>query len=462
MKSLKIIAFALLIFITAAACQDDLDDNIRPANELDLNDFIWKAMNAFYLNKSEITDLANDRFTNNEDYSTYLKGFSTPEQLFDSLTTPTDRFSIIVSDFRTLENTLNGVRIENGMRFALVEIENTQDVFGYVRYVLPNSPAENLGVTRGMLFNKVNGIRLNVNTNFSVLFSGNNYTISLAELENNSLTDTNIEYELNKVQLTEQVIHKTEVFESNEIKVAYLMYNGFRSTQEAELNAVFGEFASQGVNELVLDLRYNSGGDLRTSVDLSSMITGQFAGQLFATQQFNENFEDELINFTTQNRNGSSLNSLNLSRVFILTSPSTASASEMVISGLTPYINVIQIGTSTVGKYQASTTLYDSDNFRRQNASVTHRYALQPIISKLQNANGFTDFDEGLIPDIELKEDFNNLGELGSENEPLLRKALIEIGIISERPVNQNTTNTKQIFEDNSLHLDYQKMYTNQ
>ena len=54
------------------------------------------------------------------------------------------------------------------------------------------------------------------------------------------------------------------------------------------------------------------------------------------------------------------------------------------------------------------------------------------------------------------------MGELGNENEPLLRKALIEIGIISERPINQNTTSTKQVFEDNSLYLDYQKMYTSQ
>ncbi|GGE17469.1 peptidase S41 [Psychroflexus salis] len=451
-----------LLSMLSFGCQDDLDDAIRPANALELNDFIWKAMNIFYLNKSEVPDLADNRFNTVEDYTTYLETFLTPEALFDNLITTNDRFSIIVSDFRKLEDALNGVRLDNGMRFGLVQLNNSNDVFGYVRYVLPNSPAANAGVERGMLFNKVNAVRLSEDTDFSSLFSGSNYSISLAELNESNLQDTNQEIALEKIQLTEQAIHKTEIFENSSSTVAYLMYNGFRSGQENQLNAVFGNFAAQGVNELVLDLRYNSGGDLRTSVDLASMITGQFASELFATQEYNANFENEIINFTTQNRNGGSLNSLNLSRVFILTSPSTASASEMVISGLLPYINVVQIGTSTVGKYQASTTLYDSDNYRRQNASLAHTYALQPLISKLKNANNYTDFDEGIPPSISLNEDFNNLGELGTTSEPLLKKALEEIGFVLDRPLvleNTISTNTHLILDDAFMDLDYQNMY---
>ena len=451
----------LFICFCFNACQDDLDDNIIPADQLQLNGFIWRAMNIFYLEKSAIPDLADDRFENTEDFSEFLAGFSSPEALFDHLITPTDRFSIIVSDFRVLEDALNGIRVDNGMRFGLVQISGTSDVFGYVRYVLPNSPAASQGIERGMLFNKVNGVRFTTETNFNSLFSGNTYSISLAELENGNLTDTDTEIELNKIELTEQAIHVTQIFEHNGQKVGYLMYNGFRRNQEAELNSVFGNFAAKGVNELVLDLRYNSGGDLRTAVDLSSMITGQFAGNLFATQEFNDNFDDEPIAFTTQNRSSESLNSLNLSRVYILTSPTTASASEMVISGLLPYIDVIQIGTNTVGKYQGSTTLYDSENFRRQNASLSHTYALQPIILKLINSAGFTDFDDGIPPAIEQPENFTNLGTLGDENEPLLRTALEDIGFNLDRPALKSLTPVfgELLMDDDEKQIDYQRMY---
>lgn len=461
MRKISVYLLLVLTCLSYTACQDDLDDNVTPANQLQLNDFIWKAMNAFYLEKSEIPDLADNRFDNTDEFVEYLSTFNSPETLFETLITPSDRFSIIVSDFRTLEDALNGIRMDNGMRFGLVQIEGTNNVFGYVRYVLPNSPADNAGIERGMIFNKINGIGFTPETDFNALFAGNNYTIGFAELVGDNIIETNLEIELEKIQLTEQAIFKTEIFEGNGSKAGYLMYNGFRRNQENELNTVFGEFAAQGVTELVLDLRYNSGGDLRTSVDLSSMITGQFAGNLFANQEFNANFEDEAINFTTQNRAGQSLNSLNLSRVYVLTSPTTASASEMVISGLLPYIDVVQIGTNTVGKYQGSTTLYDSDDFRRQNASLGHTYALQPLVLQLSNADGYTDFDDGIPPTLEQREDFSNLGILGNQNEPLLRAALQDIGIILERPV-QDTSETiyaDLLMDDHNNHLDYQRLY---
>lgn len=462
MQNRSIFWLLALVIGIASSCQDDLDDQIRPANQLQLNDFIWRAMNIFYLDKAEVEDLADDRFASVDELNEFLSSFSSPEELFENLLTPTDRFSIIVSDYRVLEDALNGIRIDNGMRFGLVRINNTNDVFGYVRYVLPNSPADQAGIERGMIFNKLDGERFTSSTNFGALFAADSYTISLANFDGSTLTDTSTDVFLSKLEITEEAIHKTEIFESNELKIGYLMYNGFRRTQEGELNEIFGNFAAQGVNELVLDLRYNGGGDLRTSVDLSSMITGQFAGNLFANQLSNSNFEDETIAFSTQNRAGDVLNSLNLSRVYILTSPSTASASEMVISGLLPYINVVQIGTATVGKYQGSITVYDSENYGRQGATLNHTYALQPLVFKLSNANGYTDFDEGIPPTIELPEDFANLGILGEENEPLLKAALQEMGYVFGRPATPSNAPLygELIWEDVSQTIDYQRVYS--
>ena len=103
----------------------------------------------------------------------------------------------------------------------------------------------------------------------------------------------------------------------------------------------------------------------------------------------------------------------------------------MVINSLRPYI--IQIGDVTAGKYQASTTLYDSHDFRRRGANITHTYAIQPLIYKSLNVEGVTDYFNGLTPDIILKENVTNLGVLGEETEPLLARAISHInGILSK------------------------------
>jgi len=88
---------------------------------------------------------------------------------------------------------------------------------------------------------------------------------------------------------------------------------------------------------------------------------------------------------------------------------------------------VVQIGDTTEGKFEGSATLYDSEDYTRNNVSLEHTYAIQPLILKTANKVGFTDFFEGLDPDIELRESFSNLGILGNPNETLLNRALQEI-----------------------------------
>ncbi len=166
------------------------------------------------------------------------------------------------------------------------------------------------------------------------------------------------------------------------------------------------------------------------------MITGQFNDDVFTIEQWNSEWQtyfetnepESLINrFTDKIRTGASINSLNLSKVYVLTTNTSASASELVINSLIPYIEVVQIGTNTRGKYQASITLYDSPDFNRSGANPNHTYALQPLIYKSLNKDGVTDFFNGLTPTITLAEDFGNLGILGNVSEPLLAEALAHI-----------------------------------
>ena len=165
------------------------------------------------------------------------------------------------------------------------------------------------------------------------------------------------------------------------------------------------------------------------------MITGQFNNQVFAKETWNsklmdywnENSPESLLNkFTNKLDNDQSISSLNLNRVFVLTSARTASASELLINGLDPYIDVIHIGDFTVGKNQGSITVYDYINDSRDK-NPNHMYAMQPIVLKIGNVAGYTDFPDGLEPDVFIKESLSNPGVLGDYNEPLLKIAIDQI-----------------------------------
>jgi C-terminal processing protease CtpA/Prc len=443
----KVFVVALLCAVITFSCFEDRDDNGAFAS--DINDFVWKGMNFWYLYKANIPDLSDDRFSSNEEYAGFLNQFSSPPDLFESLIyqrETVDKYSVIVEDYIALEQLFEGCAVRSGYEIDFYFVPGSStDLFGVVRLVLPGSNADIAGLQRGQLFYAVNGEQLNIN-NFNSLFSPDSYVIHLASYDDNGTpetTDDSIIHESETISLTkapfcENPIFKTNILEVEGEKVGYLMYNGFVADFNNQLNTVFGDFKANNVEHLVLDLRYNPGGSVSTSILLASLVTGQLTGEVHSTEQwnseiqeffFNQNPENLINRFPNTFDGGTPINSLFLDKVYILTTNDSASASEMVINALNPYINVVQIGTTTRGKYQGSITLYDSDDFKREGANPNHTYAMQPLVVKYANASGFTDFDNGLVPDIVLSENPQNYGVLGDESEPLLARALMEISI---------------------------------
>ena len=418
------------------SCFEDNDDNGALASEI--NDFVWKGMNAAYLYKQEIPDLDNDRFNDSEEYASYLNDYTSPENLFESLIYERDnidKFSLIVDNYIELEQYLSGVSLSNGLNYGLVYLPNSNnEIFGYVRYVNNGSAADLANINRGDIFRSIDNIPLSID-NYSDLLSQEIYTVNFANYFNNDTEDisddiielNDINIELQKVPLIKNPVHHFSTLDYSGGKIGYLMYNQFVSNYDDYLKTIFSEFKSNSVDELILDLRYNPGGSINSAIVLASLITGQFENEIFNTEQWNNDIQNYWINNNPEyliNRFTTFQSSLSLSRVYILTTRSSASASELIINCLKPYINVVQIGTPTYGKYQASVTLYDSENFSNQNVNRSHNYALQPLVLKTLNVNGVTDYYNGINPDYEYEERAFDMGQVGDLNEPMLNFTL--------------------------------------
>ncbi len=451
------ISLALLFTIGIVGCANDYDDNPRSAS---VNDFIWKGLNQYYFWLEESPDLVDSRFSSNSEYLNFIDAFTT-EDLFEHLVVDRtiDRFSVLFSDYTLLEQALTGNTDSNGLDYELRYVNGSStELFGWVRYIMPNSDASTKNIQRGDVFYAVNGTSLTVD-NYKSLLGQNSYTLNLADLNAGVVTPNGESVALTKTAYSENPVLIRKVFPEGSKNIGYLLYNGFYSSYETELNQAFAYFQSQNVTHLILDLRYNSGGSVNTATRLASMITGQFNGQVFAKQQWNYKIEDyyssspeSLLNrFTSSIGNGGAINSLNLDKVYVLTSNRTASASELVINGLEPYIDVIQIGDATVGKNVGSITLYDSPTFQKQNVNPSHKYAMQPIVLKIANANDFSDYVNGLNPDVSQVEDIENLGVLGETSDPLLNTALNYVIINGRFSIQQPRFNYAKL-EEKTLH----------
>jgi C-terminal processing protease CtpA/Prc len=439
MRKIKVVLLVCFIAFSAISCFEDRDDNLIAASEI--NDFVWKAMNAVYLYKADVPDLANNRFSTNEDYAQYLNSFSRPEDLFESLVflpETVDRFSVIIDNYIEFQQSQQGTSLSNGLDFRFyLHPGSTTRVFGIIRLVANGSPADMVGLQRGQIFDAIDGVDLNT-SNFASLISQDSYTLNFADYNNNG-TDTidddtivpnNNSETLTKIVFTENPVYETEVVTVDNITIGYLAYNAFNANFNNELNQAFAIFQNNNIDELVIDLRYNSGGSVQTAAYLGSMITGQFTNQVYSKLVYNQeqaqNNRDFL--FTNSIINGPSINSLNLNKVYVLTtSRYTASASKLVINSLKPYINVVQIGEPTVGKTQASITVYDSPNLSFNEVNPNHTYALQPLVANSINVNDLAVPSSGLVPNIVLSETPRNFGTLGDPNEPLFQAAIRDI-----------------------------------
>jgi C-terminal processing protease CtpA/Prc len=484
---IKKFIFAGVLFLAMTAsisCEDtnnfveeNPDGNVEVKLNDPINDFIWKGLNSWYNWQSESVDLADTKDDVADDYHTFLNGYNDYRDLMYNLCykhhsivgsqNAIDRYSWFIEDYEVQNQAFQGIRTRFGFTSKMINLnDGSNKVVILVAMVEPNSPAGEAQMKRGDLISGINGTVLNTSNYSSTYTQLSNETVTFSFVDEQDGEFIQLEDKtMTRALVAANPIHFTKVFDNiGGKKVGYLVYNQFSGSYNDELNEAFAEFKAAGVEEFVLDLRFNGGGSVLTSALLASMIYDAAGTGVFAELKFNGkhrnsddfyNFENRNYLFSTegQSEGREPLNRLNtVNRLYVLTSGGTASASEMVINGLRPYMSSVKlIGSTTYGKNVGSITLYDApknDYVGESRANPAHKYAMQPIVFQIYNKNRESDYIQGFAPDIEVNEYnyWNDLLPFGDRNEALLKAALDDIGgVVSKQELSKAQKQAKLI-----------------
>lgn len=426
-----IVGCAVLAMLVSACDQHEIDDDddLQETDSTNVNtDSLYSAINQWIYEEMQTYYYWEDQLPQVSDFST-----DDPETFYKGLLySEADKWSYITDDYESLEAELEGNPTTMGYSPAFYLYNNGSNVLIVVEYIYPGSPAETAGLKRGDIILTIND-QLMDKENYYDLYSGKSYTIGLGSYSaaTSTISQNGVSLAMTAITLaTDPALYDT-IFSVNGIKTGYLVYTEFISgtdnQYQTSLDRIFDEFATAGVTRLVVDLRYNPGGQLSCAGHLASAIAPAntvSASDVLIRMDYNEMLDSYFTFY--QGRNSENLvyrfpknsHNINLSTVYFLTTSGTASASELLISGLMPYMNCVIIGEATYGKYTGAIVVADENTPRK------HNWAIMPIILKYSNASGYSDFADGLTPDYSVVDDLIGAVPFGDISDPQLAKAL--------------------------------------
>ena len=346
-----------------------------------------------------------------------------------------DRWSMLTDDAEGFYNKLDGIATSFGYELIWGRFIDDPARFAIVLYVYPGTPAEKAGLKRGDFIVTINGLEDITDANYMDFYEAPSILFGKATLTDEGwlLLDSNLVYMTAETMYEDPVVKDTVIVKGAH-KIGYLCYTSYTLESPKRLLEVFSEFKAAGVTDMVLDLRYNGGGYASVSCLLSSILAPASAVNqkgVFLTQTWNEQcmaeFKKDGEDLNEYFMNNLSVN-MDLSRLYVLTLKYSASASEATIIGLKPYMNVIQIGDTTHGKYYGGGLLrpmvYDNGKNEWILDKQIDNWLMYLMIYRYADKNGDVSFTGGLVPHIYAEEDFFPLYPLGDERDPLLGKAV--------------------------------------
>ncbi len=379
------VAFILLFF----SCSDAPEPIELTPEEIDLRNQIVAVMDYWYLWNDQVPNVN-------------INDYVTSQDLMDAMVNNEfDRWSYVTDAAAFDQYFTQGTYAGHGFGIRF-------DTDGVLRitFVYPGSPADKSGVTRGFEVLEINGRAAStINSIDEALGEDVEGVINQFKMRNTQ--GETVDVEINKAQVNIVTVLDRRVIEQKGQKIGYLVFNNFIERATEDLKEAFTFFAAEGVNELVLDLRYNGGGILDIAVELSSMITNTAnAGDILVEVSHNNEriTNNKQYLFETQEVH------LGLDRIAIITTDASASASEVVVNCLKPYLDVVTIGSTSYGKPVGSY------GFRYEGNIIS------PISFRVANVNGQADYFEGLPVNSQVIDDIT--ANFGNPEEACLKEAL--------------------------------------
>jgi C-terminal processing protease CtpA/Prc len=405
MRKPIIILSALLV---AACSSSDGASDEAPVAACSLEgqkQFVLDNMRAWYFwNDLLPAQVDTSQFATPEDLLAFLTTFSPDITPDDGIDNPVDRFSFI--NTAAADQAFFGEGKFEGFGFSSRFVAENDLRLSRVFF---DSPANLAGLERGQQIIALNGrtiAEIEANEGVNAVFDLSPLEFTMREIDGTEFT----------VEITQDIVTIDPVPQSRIIvdpngvrtPVGYMELATFISTADAEMDTVFANFRAQGVNDVILDLRYNGGGLVSTSELLGDFLGGDVAENLaYSKTVFNElraaaNNRTEFFE-----RRG---NSMSLVRLVVIASRSTASASELVINGMDPHVEVIIVGDDTFGKPVGQVGLEFCEQI------------LRPTAFQTLNANDFGDYFFGLPVDCAAPDDLDVA--VGADNDPNIEAAL--------------------------------------
>ena len=451
-----IIGLVTVPMLLSGCGKDQLPDEYRQLDKETralrkyVNTFAWNVMDTYYLWRDEIAT-ALDQWQNWEEPIRKVEEV----RYKDAEGNDIDHWTLLTDDFESIMGVVSGHTRTFGLDFQLYYADDTKTrVVGVVTFTYAGSPAEAAGLVRGDVILTVDGREMTPDNYQQLLretlLGGGTVQMGLSDGRSVSIT---------AVDMYEDPVQTVSILERPDgRKVGYLHYTSFTLDSCGDLVRVFRTFKDEGIDDLVLDLRYNSGGYLQTEMILASMlapvavVSGE---QVFYQEVYNavmpQSMRDEPVRFDTgflflnngivQVVSTAGANP-DLPRLYVLVTRSSASASESLIGGLSPYMDIVLIGEKTAGKYCAGYLIgapawYESvreslgeDEYGKALPYVDN-WGIYLMYSRYADCNGVTrSMPDGIAPDVEAADRPQDGFALGDPQEPMLAAAL---GLIEGR-----------------------------
>lgn len=427
------LAAILAVSVMFAGCQKDEPEQ-EPEPEEEVAPELTRKINTF------IKDVMDDVYL----WEKYMPAINIRYELdskayFEKLLYQDDRWSFVTEDYITLRDSYDGIEEAYGYslaygRFVDAAGAPTGELFAIVEYVYPETPASRAGVKRGDIILGISGSPITMD-NYRQLTSTKSITVDTGTYTTSGIAPTgSLSMTAEILDLDPVVLYK--LIPHGGRKIGYLFYTQYIDDYNTSLDEAFQYFKDNGITDLVLDLRYNPGGDVDAAQYLCSSLAplaavnaklpiiyikwNDYYQNYFETRNDMENLQ---VSFTT-----SAKVKLGLDKIQILTGSGSASASELTITGLDPYMNITLVGDTTHGKYTAAilfnpSMIYNEPNQYKDFAN----WGIQPIVYQYANSKGVTSFKNGFAPHHLVADKMLGAFQLGDINEPLLKKAVENI-----------------------------------